>query len=85
MFLEGGKAYRTIAEELGIWNSQQIERWVHDYRREGEMGLMKPKRRPRKKQEGVEAELARLRVENELLKKFHEELRKLTKEEPGTE
>lgn len=52
MFLEGGKAYRTIAEELGIRNSQQIERWVHDYRREGEMGLMKPKRRPRKKQEG---------------------------------
>lgn len=85
MFLEEKQTYRSIAEELGIRDSQQIERWMRDYRREGKMGLMKPKGRPRKKQEGVEAELARLRMENELLKKFHAELQKLTKEKPGTE
>jgi transposase len=85
MFLEEGKTYRTITEALEIRDPDRITRWVHDYRQDGKMGLMKSKGRPPKKQEGVEAELARLHMENELLKKFHAELRKLTKEEPGTE
>ena len=76
IFLEGKVTKQAIAEQLGIRSSKRIEKWVHDYRREGPLGLRKVKGRPRKQTEGVEAELARLRMENELLKKLHAELRK---------
>ena len=36
--------------------------------------MNKPRGRPHKQAESVEEELARLRMENELLKKFHAEL-----------
>jgi len=38
--------------------------------------LQKKRGRPLKQVESIEEELARLRMENELLKKFHAELRK---------
>ena len=76
IFLEGKLTNQAIAEQLGIRDPERVEKWVHDYRREGPMGLRKVKGRPRKKTEGVEAELARLRMENDLLKKLHAELRK---------
>ena len=76
IFLEGKLTNQAIAEQLGIRDPERVEKWVHDYRREGPMGLRKVKGRPRKKTEGVEAELARLRMENDLLKKLHVELRK---------
>ena len=38
--------------------------------------MNKPRGRPHKQEESVEEELARLRMENELLKKIHAELRK---------
>lgn len=44
-------------------------------RQEGELGLSKPKGRPRKRQD-EQSELEFLRMENALLKKFHAELRK---------
>ena len=75
-FLEGRQTKQAIAEELGIRDAERIEKWVHDYRREGPLGLRKVKGRPRKQTEGVEVELARLRMENDLLKKLHAELRK---------
>jgi transposase len=76
LFLEGQLSQKAIAEQLGIRDADRIKKWVHDYRREGVLGLRKPKGRPRKRTEGVEAELARLRMENDLLKKLHAELRK---------
>jgi len=76
LFLEGHLTQKVIADQLGMRDADRIKKWVHDYRREGPLGLRKVKGRPRKKTEGVEAELARLRMENELLKKLHPELRK---------
>jgi transposase len=75
MFLGGGKTYAEITEELGIRDPQRIEKWVRLYRQEGELGLSKPKGRPRKRQD-EQSELEYLRMENVLLKKFHAELRK---------
>ena len=44
------------------------------YRKEGDLAFNKPTGRPRK-QEEERSELARLRMENDLLKKYHSELR----------
>lgn len=76
LFLEGHLSQKAIADQLGIRDADRIKKWVHDYRREGPLGLRKAKGRPRKRIEGVEAELTRLRMENDLLKKLHAELRK---------
>jgi transposase-like protein len=84
LFLEEGMTYQAIAEKLEIRKAERIEKWVHDYRQEGELGLHKVKGRPRKKADQA-AYVARLEMENALLKKFHEELRKLSKAKPGTE
>ncbi len=75
MFLEEGNTKAEIREALGLTKGR-VKTWVYQYRREGVAGLNKPKGRPRKQEESVEEELARLRMENELLKKFHAELRK---------
>jgi transposase-like protein len=84
MFLEEGMTYQVIADRLEIRDSKRIKRWVHDYRSEGALGLHKAKGRP-KKVEDQAAYIARLEMENALLKKFHAELRKLTKNKAGTE
>ena len=84
LFLEEGLTYQAIAERLGIRKAKRIKAWVRDYRKEGELGLHKVKGRPHK-QEDQAAYIARLEMENALLKKFHEELRKLSKPKRGTE
>lgn len=84
LFLEEGLTYQAIAEHLGIRKAKRIKAWVRDYRKEGELGLHKVKGRPHK-QEDQAAYIARLEMENALLKKFHEELRKLSKPKRGTE
>lgn len=76
MYLEQGRTYAAIAETLGIRRPKRIEAWVHDYRREGELAFRRPQGRPPKKPDR-EAYVARLEMENALLKKFHTELRKL--------
>ena len=81
LYLEEGKTQAEIIEELGINNVRRVKQWLHAYRQEGESafeekgkkGLMG---RPPKK-ENREAYIARLEMENDLLKKFHAELRKL--------
>jgi len=75
MFLEEGKTKAEIREILGLTEGR-VKVWVRRYRDEGEVGLQKKRGRPQKRVESVEAELSRLRMENELLKKFHAELRK---------
>ncbi|MGD0612640.1 MAG: helix-turn-helix domain-containing protein [Anaerolineales bacterium] len=80
MFYEEGKTQPEIAEILGIRNAQRVKIWVRQYRQEGEVAFQKKSRkglvgRPPKK-ENKDAYIARLEMENELLKKFHTELRK---------
>ena len=84
LFVEEGVTYQAIADKLGIRRAARIKKWVQDYRREGELGLHKVKGRPRKKEDQA-AYIARLEMENALLKKFHEELRKLSKPKRGIE
>ncbi len=84
LFLEEEMTYQAIADKLEIRKAKRIKVWVQDYRKEGELGLHKVKGRPRK-QEDQAAYIARLEMENALLKKFHEELRKVSKPKSGTE
>jgi transposase len=84
MFLEDGMTYQAIVEALGLRKPDRVKQWVHDYRQEGELGLHRVKGR-RRKVEDQEAYIVRLEMENELLKKFHAELRRLTNEKCGTE
>jgi transposase-like protein len=76
MILDEGMSYAAVTEALGIRDPGRVEVWVRLYRREGALAFTKPKGRPRK-QASPETELERLRMENDLLKKYHSELRKL--------
>lgn len=76
LYFEEEKSQRRIAEELGVSDIQRIERWVHDYRREGAAAFSKPVGRPRKQVDEA-SELVRLRMENDLLKKYRTELCKM--------
>jgi len=70
-----GLTYFQVADQLGIRKAERIEKWCRAYRREGELAFHKPVGRPRK-YEPEQLTLARLRMENALLKKFQSELRK---------
>jgi transposase-like protein len=67
-------SYSQIAEQLGIRKAERIEKWCQAFRKEGELAFHKPIGRPRN-DESEQLTLARLRMENALLKKFHSELR----------
>ena len=82
LFYEEGKTQAEITELLGIRDAGRVKKWLHQYRQEGEAAFHKKRReglvgRPPKK-ENKDAYIARLEMENELLKKFHTELRKGT-------
>jgi transposase len=81
LFVEEGLPRNEITARLKLRDPGRVEVWVRQYRREGKAAFLKPKGRPRKKPESLEAEVARLRMENDLLKKFHAELRKLERAE----
>ena len=70
-----GLTYFQVADQLGIRKAERIEKWCRAYRREGELAFHKPVGRPHK-YEPEQLTLARLRMENALLKKFQSELRK---------
>jgi transposase len=79
MFMEEGKTRAEITKLLGIRDEGRVKMWVRQFRRD-RTGFSKPIGRPRKQAEKVESpqeELKRLRMENDLLKKFHAELRKM--------
>ncbi len=76
MALEEGMGYAAITDALGIRDRWRVRRWVRAYRREGAAAFAKPKGR-RRKSTSPQDELERLRMENELLKKYHTELRTL--------
>jgi len=77
---EDGFSQSMITEKLGIRDPGRVQVWLRQYRLEGKAAFQRPKGRPRKKQD-LEAEVKRLRMENDLLKKFHAELRKLERAE----
>ena len=76
-----GKSHREISEVLGIRDGQRTKKWVRAYRAKGADAFQKKSkkgkggRRPNKKT-NPQAYVARLEMENALLKKFHTELRK---------
>jgi len=76
LVLEEHLTYAVVAARLEIRKAERIKVWVQMYRREGELSFHKPIGRPLKA-ESEEREVARLRMENALLKKFHTELRKV--------
>ena len=75
MFFEEGMTRMEITQALNIRNEDRVKDWVRQYRREGPAAFFKPLGRPRKQPESREAEIERLRMENELLKKYHTDLR----------
>ena len=81
LFIEEGKSQAEIIKVLGINNVRRVKQWLHEYRQDGEQAfLAKPGKGPvgrPPKRENTEAYIARLEMENDLLKKFHAELRKL--------
>jgi transposase len=74
LFLEEGYTYSQIAKQLGIRKADRIEKWVHQYRQEGKLVFKKSSGRPKKVQD-EKAYIARLEMENKLLKKLQSELR----------
>jgi transposase len=74
LYYEEGKTRAEVTALLGIGNPYAVKEWGQLYRREGVNGLKKT--RGRRKNETEQSELERLRMENDLLKKFHTELRK---------
>ncbi len=76
MALDEGMGYGAITAALAIRDPWRVRRWVQAYRREGAAAFTKPNGR-RRKSASPQDELERLRMENELLKKYHSELRKL--------
>lgn len=78
LFLEEGKTRAEITRILGLRSKKRVEAWVSQYRHEAD-AFQKPIGRPRKQAKGAEniqEEVQRLRMENDLLKKFQAELRK---------
>jgi transposase-like protein len=84
LFLEEGKTRRAIIEELGIKDVKRVSKWLAKYRTLGKEALLKrsptqrgvPLGRP-PKAEAHARYVARLEMENALLKKFHTELREV--------
>jgi len=60
-----------IAEELGIQDVGRLKIWMRKYREQGDFGLMEHRGR-RKEYKDLEREVKRLRLENDVLKKWLE-------------
>jgi len=79
LFYEEGKTRAQITAELGIRDVDRVKKWLHQYRQGGVAAFTRKVRRPgrRPKKENKDAYIARLEMENDLLKKLHAELRKI--------
>ena len=76
LYQEEGWSAREICEKYSIVDLDRINTWARQYRREGEAMFADKRsrsvRKPRRENEA--AYIARLEMENDLLKKFHAEL-----------
>jgi len=75
LFYEEGKTRAEITQALSLRSDSRVEKWVREYRQEGEMAFQRPMGRPRKVQD-ESSRIQQLEMENALLKKYHTELRK---------
>ena len=71
---EEGLLYREITGKLEIRDPERVRVWMRIYRREGVGGLKKPRGRPKKDRDSLEARIKRLEMENTLLKALAIEL-----------
>ncbi len=80
LFYEEGKTRAQITAQLGILDASRVKKWLHQYRQGGVAAFVKKPRRlgRRPKPENQDAYIARLEMENDLLKKLDAELRKAT-------
>jgi transposase len=60
-----------VAKELGIHDVGRLKVWMRKYREQGEFGLMEHRGR-RKEYKDLEREVKKLRLENDVLKKWLE-------------
>jgi transposase len=75
------KSYKEITEDLQIADPERVRKWVREYRKRGDTAFgrgpqLKRSGRP-PKVANKDAYIAQLKMENDLLKKFHAELRRL--------
>jgi transposase len=75
LFYEEGRSRAEITNMLGLRSPGRVEKWVRQYRREGELAFTRPRGRPRKVAD-ERSRLKQLEMEVALLKKYHTELRK---------
>lgn len=81
LFFEEGWTQAEITKQLAIQDPNRVKNWIWRYRKVGE-ALFEPVRRGRPpKQEDQAAYIARLEMENDLLKKYHTELRRVLREQ----
>lgn len=77
LFYEKGLTRAEITKRLEIRDPSRVKCWLRRYRQEGAAFFLSQRhqsgRRP--KRDNTEAYIARLEMENDLLKKFHTELR----------
>ena len=80
LFYEEGKTRAQITAQLGIRDADRVKKWLHQYRQGGATAFAKKPRGPGRwpKRENKDAYIARLEMENDLLKKLDAELRKAT-------
>ena len=85
LIYEGGMTQAEVTQELGIRDPKRVKNWLWQYRREGITGLKKPRRGRPSKKENTASYIKQLEMENDLLKKYHTELRtdKLAKRNIG--
>ena len=78
LYYEEGMVQSEITQKLKIRDVGRVKKWLSQYRKEGAAAFRKKPRGPgrRPKRENKDAYIARLEMENALLKKFHTELRK---------
>jgi transposase len=76
LFYEEGLTRAEITKQLEICDPNRVKNWLRQHRREGEGFFISQRHRSgrRPKKENAAAYIARLEMENELLKKFHTEL-----------
>ena len=81
LFFEEGLSKQGVTQKLSIRDPKRVGNWLWQFRREG--GTMFKRRKPGRprKREDQAAYIARLEMENDLLKKFHIELRKVLREQ----
>ena len=80
LFYEEGWTKAEITRQLAIRDPRRVGNWLWQFRRDGEAMFQRRKPgRPSKQQDQV-AYIAQLEMENELLKKFHTELRAVLRE-----